>query len=507
MGLDIQLMKEYEAVKGAKREENRAFEWLEPISFDEYKLPIFPVDVFPIWLRSFVEGVAESTQTPIDAPSFAAISVLSTALAKRFYVRLTSEWSEPLNTYTILALPSGNRKSSVFRALQEPIITFEKEERERLSVEVFKQKAMLKAKQKRLEYLDKVYAKEADPKTLNEIYALSKEIKGVNILTLPRYITEDVTPEKLADLMADNNERMSLLSAEGGGLFNIIAGRYTSDGKANLEIFLKGFSGDYCAIDRIGREGKILEEPALTIGLFLQPYVVKDVPISFQERGLMPRFLYSFPRSLVGHRKIAPQSITEEVKNKYLLNMRKLLSMDVNEKYELLLNKNARKDEEALRGEIEEMFLEGGALEEMKEWGSKLAGQIIRMVGLLHVTQHIEDLVKKTIDEIPREIDEITFSKARKLVQYFIEHAKAAYGCMGADEIAEDAKYLLEVIKRQNKPVVEYRDIQMSTRKRFKKALHLKTTLNELEERRFLYQKKEGRKTFYLVSPFILTSN
>ncbi|WP_412677800.1 DUF3987 domain-containing protein [Bacillus swezeyi] len=43
----------------------------------------------------------------------AAIFVLSTALTKHFYVRLTGEWSEPLNTYTILALPPGNRKSSV----------------------------------------------------------------------------------------------------------------------------------------------------------------------------------------------------------------------------------------------------------------------------------------------------------------------------------------------------------------------------------------------------------
>ncbi len=75
--------------------------------------------------------------------------------------------------------------------------------------------------------------------------------------------------------MAENNEKMALLSAEGGGIFSIMAGRYAFDGKANLEIFLKGFSGDYCAVDRIGREAKILNEPALTIGLFVQPHVVR----------------------------------------------------------------------------------------------------------------------------------------------------------------------------------------------------------------------------------------
>jgi hypothetical protein len=124
VSLNTELMAEYEAVKEVKRAERnkeQPIEWHEPILFDDYTLPLFPVHVFPGWLRNYVEGVAESTQTPIDAPGMAAISVLSTALTKRFYVRLTGEWSESLNTYTILALPPGNRKSSVFKALQEPI--------------------------------------------------------------------------------------------------------------------------------------------------------------------------------------------------------------------------------------------------------------------------------------------------------------------------------------------------------------------------------------------------
>lgn len=464
--------------------------------------------MFPGWLRNYVEGVAESTQTPIDASGMASISVLSTALAKRFYVHLTGEWSESLNTYTILALPPGNRKSSVFKALQEPITHYEKEERERLAMEVSEQKAKLKAKQKRLEHLEKEYAKVGDQTTLNEIYAITNEIVEEKILSLPRFIAEDVTPEKLADLMAENNEKMALLSAEGGGIFSIMAGRYASDGKANLEIFLKGFSGDYCAVDRIGREAKILNEPALTIGLFIQPHVVQDVPASFQERGLMPRFLYSFPRSLVGHRKISPQVIEADVKNHFLLNVKKLLCMEATEAVQLTLLDNARQAEEALRGEIEKMFLEGGELEEMKEWGSKLAGQIIRVAGLLHVAEHVQSLPVDTpnIEAIPKQIHAETVIKAQELASYFIEHAKAAYGCMGADKGTQDAKYLLGVIMRQDKPVIKYRDIQELTRKRFEKAIHLKKTLLELEERGFIHQKKDGRKRLLEVNPYLLNT-
>lgn len=509
VGLNTELIAEYEAAKEAKRAKQingQKIEWHKPIPFDEYTLPPFPVHVFPGWLRDYVEGVAESTQTPIDAPGMAALSVLSTALAKRFYVRLTGEWSESLNTYTILALPPGNRKSSVFKALQEPIIHYEKEEQERLAVEISERKAKLKAKQKRLEQLEKEYAKDGDPTTLNEICALTNEIEEEKILSLPRFIAEDVTPEKLADLMAENNEKMALLSAEGGGIFSIIAGRYASDGKANLEIFLKGFSGDYCAVDRIGREAKILNEPALTIGLFVQPYVVQDVPASFQERGLMPRFLYSFPRSLVGHRKITPEVIEANIKNQYLLNVKKLLCMEATEAVQLTLHDNARQAEEELREDIEKMFLEGGELAEMKEWGSKLAGQIIRVTGLIHVAEHVQSLPvdSSNIDAIPKQIYVETFTKAQQFTNYFIEHAKAAYGCMEADKRTQDAKYLLGVIMRQDKPIIEYRDIQNLTRKRFKKATHLKMTLLELEERGFIHQQKDDRKTLLKVNPYIL---
>ncbi|MDQ0221363.1 DUF3987 domain-containing protein [Peribacillus cavernae] len=151
MSLNAELMAEYEAAKEVMRahhNKEQEIEWHKPIFFDDYTLPPFPVHVFPRWLRNYVEGVAESTQTPVDAPGMAAISVLSTALAKQFYVRLTGEWSESLNTYTILALPPGNRKSSVFKALQEPVTHYEKEERERLAKKVSEQKAKLKAKQK-----------------------------------------------------------------------------------------------------------------------------------------------------------------------------------------------------------------------------------------------------------------------------------------------------------------------------------------------------------------------
>lgn len=53
------VMAEYEAKKEAKKAERKKefkIEWQDPIGFDDSTLPPFPVQVFPILLRNYVEG-------------------------------------------------------------------------------------------------------------------------------------------------------------------------------------------------------------------------------------------------------------------------------------------------------------------------------------------------------------------------------------------------------------------------------------------------------------------
>lgn len=69
----------------------------------------------------------------------------------------------------------------------------------------------------------------------------------------------------------------------------------------------------------------------------------------------------------------------------------------------------------------------------------------------------------------------------------------------------DQSTVLLEVIKRQQEPVIEYRNIQMLTRKRFKKAESLKSTSNELEVRGFIHQRKKGKKIMYEINPYFST--
>jgi len=118
------------------QQKDSAGEWEEVNPFDEYEVPSFPVEVFPKWLRDYIEDVAEHTQTPVDMACMMVLSVLSVVLAKKYTIQPSRGWYEPLNTYLITFMPPSNRKSSVFKAFTFPLLEHESEENERKRVAI-----------------------------------------------------------------------------------------------------------------------------------------------------------------------------------------------------------------------------------------------------------------------------------------------------------------------------------------------------------------------------------
>ena len=103
------------------------------------------------------------------------------------------------------------------------------------------------------------------------------ESKLPEIPNLPKLWAQDVTPEKLGALMVENAEAMSLISDE-GGLFDILAGRY-SNGVPNLDLFLQSHAGAPVRVDRNSRASVVLESPALTLILSPQPEVLQGLTL------------------------------------------------------------------------------------------------------------------------------------------------------------------------------------------------------------------------------------
>lgn len=472
--------------------------WDTPIPFDEYDLPTFPVDALPEVIRRYVLAVAESTQTSVDMAAVEALGVVSLCSQGKYFIRGNADWAEPLNTYTVVILPPAERKSSVLSMMIRPVEVFEKLENERRSPEIVKSQMELskleKEKRSLVERASKGKATEEDIKNK------AKEIAEYEPVKPLRLFVDDVTSEKLTSVLAENNGCAAVVSAE-GGIFDIISGLYSRN--VNIDVFLKGHSGDTIRVDRIGRASESIIHPALTMVLAVQPEVLNGLMSNntFRGRGLTARFLYSMPKSTVGSRSFSTEPIPEGVRVRYQDLIEAILSSD-NEQQPISLDDGAQEVLETLFNEVEGRLK--GDLAEIPDWAGKFVGSVLRIGGILHVMKYPKDSM---FDSVDRE----TMENAVTIGRYFLEHAKAAYSLMGADAVNKNAQYLLSAIKRERLAEFSRRDAMRLCR-RFKTAESLQPVLDRLCEYGYLAAKPlppahgAGRKPseVYLTNPAVL---
>lgn len=306
--------------------------WARPVALTStVELPPFPCDVFPQWLNDHVAAVAETTQTPLDMAGTLALAVLATASAKKYRLELRPDWREPLCLYVLITMLTGERKSPVFGELVKPIRSYEKEIGRIYRPAVKKRRLERKVLEDRIRLLSgkasKADAEEVRDELQAEAHKLELELEGLPELYSPRLLVDDCTPEKLSDILEQQGGRIALLTSEGGP-FDMMAGRYSKQqGMGNFEVYLKGYSGEDVRVDRVSRSAVFVPEATITIGITAQPDVLRDMANGpgFDGRGLTARFLYSMPRSFMGHRCIDPDPIAPRVRSAYQARVSDLL--------------------------------------------------------------------------------------------------------------------------------------------------------------------------------------
>jgi hypothetical protein len=471
-----------------------ALVWDPPVPFYDFDPPAFPTEALPQWLKLFVEAEAKATQTPPDMVGMLVLSTVAAASAKKVEVVVKDGYIEPVNIFTVSALPPANRKSAVFTDVTKPLRDFEESEIKRLKPAIAEATTKLKIKETSLDKLQNEAAK-AKPEEATEAVRkatdLAKEIAEAVPPVLPRFIAADTTPEKLAILLAENNGRMAVMSPE-GDVFDLMAGRYGSKGAANFGVYLNGHAGDDLRVDRVNREGEFVKKPALTLGLVVQPDVIRGLADKqgFRGRGLLARFLYCVPISLVGRRKADPPVVPITIREGYNQKIHSLLRLgfDKDEKgqqrsYCLHLSPEAKELYLAFAKWVEPQLAEGGQLGNVDDWAGKLVGAVIRLAGILHMAEHAGDATPWN-----HPITSETLERAIGIGQYLIPHAKAAFAQMSVDPVIEDAKFVLRWIERQGFSSFTERDAFEGTKSRFKKMANLRPALGILVEHGFIRQ-------------------
>ena len=484
-------------------------EWAAPVPFTAHNLPKLDAANLPPILGDFCAGLAEEKQVPVEIAVAMSLSTLATAAQGRYIVRVREGYTEPLNIYTLCPLEPANRKSATVEACTVPLKEWEKWMADAMAPEV---KA---AKSKRLTMEKVIEAKRNKATkctTAQEVEDIQREILALEeqlpeIPVVPRLLADNTTPEALAVLMENMGGCIAIITAE-GGIFDILAGMYNK-GTPNLDLFLKGHSGDSFRVDRRMAPPVLLDNPRLTLGISPQPITLAERSASkvFRGRGLDGRFLYFMPESLLGRRKLEPSPMSPAAKSRFHDKVRGLLPLrwcpDMPEPVELKLSPEAYQMWLAFAGEVEKGLAPGGEFEGMNDWGGKLAGAVVRIAGLFHLVTYDRPEELKITPE--------TMRQAAYMGALLTEHAKAAYALMGTDETIEGAKKVLEWIRRQAADRFTTQDCWQAVRGYFHHMPPLLEALKELEDRSFIKEvpaekQKTGRKARpdYLVNPATL---
>ena len=474
--------------------------WDTPIPFNDFDLPEFPTDALPPAIRDYVEAVAETTQTSADMAAVASLAILAICVQGKYRIWGKPDWWEPLNLYCVIALPPAERKSAVISLMTAPLEEYEKEVNATLDAQIIESQMMRSILEKERRSLeDKVSKGKA---TADDVSNKAKEIAAFKEIRQLKLFVDDVTSERLTSILAENRGRAAIASAE-GGIFDILNGIYTKN--VNIDVFLKGHSGDTIRVDRIGRASELIDHPALTMLLAVQPDVLHGLMTNgtFHGRGLTARFLYSIPKSNRGNRKFYTNPISDAVKSSYNHLICTLLVKDEIDE-PLRLTQGATLILEKLYLNTESRFHTD--LAEIESWAGKYTGAVLRIAGLLHIAEN---------NGIPEfsDVNEQTMKNAARIGEYFLEHAKAAHALMGADPVNKQGEYLLSKIQKAQVREFSRRDAMRMCRG-IKTAESIQPVLNRLCEYGYIAPKPTepvlgvGRRPseVYLTNPILLAS-
>lgn len=349
-----------------------------------------------------------------------------------------------MNLYALAALPPGERKSAVVGECKAPLENWARDAEIGMRDKILTASSDRKSLEKIIESKRGKLGHEKDPvkrqAMMDEIKNMESKLPEVPVP--PRLFADDVTPESLAVLMSQQNERIGIMEAE-GGVFETLAGRY-SNGVPNIDLFLKAWNGEPVTVDRKNGGSFRLDRPLLTMCISAQPDVVANLASKpgFKGRGLLARFIYVMPKSLVGYRNAVTTSIRVDVKNAYAEQLYRVLQitplpfpMMGTAPHPIGLTPEAEDMRLMFTRYIEEQLREGGDLETLREWASKLPGNTLRIAGLLHCFTLPEPRAAPISGE--------SMYAALVIASVLIQHAKRAFALMGDDPNIECGKKIL----------------------------------------------------------------
>lgn len=454
-------------------------EWPQPETLGPTPPPAFPTDALPERVREYVHNVALRTQTPPDMAALLALSVISTALQGRAEVYVNNAWIDRVRIWTAVIANTGERKSPVIEAMAAPLYDWQDEvnilreaDISRDKAKVFELEENLKTAQRTLR--DAKKGKDFSPDALRAAQAdmlkAQEELDQFRPTVPMRLTASDITPEQLSKLSYAQGERAAVLSAE-GELFDLMTGRYTN-GRANLEFYLKAWAGDRYESDRADRS-EVQRHPALSVGVTIQPSVLETLTAkrTLIDKGLIARFLFAAPAPMVGRRDTTTQHPPNQTLKDLYFGVIQSIASDAlahEEPAHILITAEGNAFITEVETANEPRLRPGQDLGLIIDWGSKYISHLVRVAACIAAAE---------AQAVPKEIRLDHLRQAHRIVQYAEAHAMLAYGMTQATETERVTDAIIRLLKAWPESTITH--TELATRSNYNRLGGDKTTLDE----------------------------
>lgn len=246
---------------------------------------IYPIDALPKIAKKAVECIYDFVKAPLAIVANSVLFSLTFIAQKHINAQTIQGMPMPCSLYFLSEAKSGDRKTTA---------------------DYFALKPILEIQNKQVAEYKKAYRKWAESK--------GKEQEPLS----PKKIFANTTLEPLVgSLIREEYKNIALESSDGGDVLN--GHNFTSEtAKANMTILTKIFDNGH--VER-NRSKSNLESSGeafhvrLSIHLMAQPVVIQEVIKGkvMGEIGLLPRFIFVSPKSLVGTRFLKIEDLNRNI--------------------------------------------------------------------------------------------------------------------------------------------------------------------------------------------------
>ncbi|WP_195269877.1 YfjI family protein [Eubacterium sp. 1001713B170207_170306_E7] len=475
---------------------------------EEIERPEFPLKSLPEPYARYTRALAESLQVPVDMVGVSVLGLLGGCLQKRYEINAKNKFTVPLGLYTLVVADPGERKSSVYDEVVRPVKDYEQKlwseyQKAQLDYELEQELAEEEFKKTKQQYMKCKDATERESLKA-ALLELKEKIAFFQKKCPPCLYMDDTTNAALEQELARNGGRMIIMSDE-GDLFANMMGLYTG-GQHTLGAMLKGHTGGSSKTHRVGRDPVRLPASNLSVLLMVQPIIIDTIMADavMRGRGMNARFLYTMPKSRVGDRNIEtakdidPKIDADYYNAVYSLYADNHITLEPKPR-QLVLKDSAQMAYMAYETMFERRLK--GDMKDLSDWGSKLGGEMLRLVGILHCAAHPDAIMETPIAKE-------TVDQAHQLAKYFSEYARIIYNMgSGLDPNMRVCQRIVEVIKAQGIKIFSKTELFGISRMGCKKISDLLPYLNILEDYGYLKSGRftNGNRTFtgYEVNPAV----